>query len=266
MIEPSRVIFYTPSGLKKFKQKLFESVAEHVRAQGGLTVYHKPELLDEAPLDYVPIVGCHPELRSRINAWEASKRTFIYWDRGYLRRIFATWLPRALSGTGYYRWEINAFQMKAIRDVPDDRWRKLATAVFPWHKHGRHIVVALPSDTYHAFHGTWDWADRTIAELKKYTDRPIRVREKLCERPLADDVRAAHALVTHQSNAAVESVIMGCPVFVDPGSTASLVGQTDLSLIETPVYPERAQFLSSLAYSQFCEEELVNGTLWRLLS
>jgi len=85
-------------------------------------------------------------------------------------------------------------------------------------------------------------------------------------RKLHDDLRGAHALVTHGSNAAVEAVFMGCPVFVDPCSAAALVGKTNLDEIEEPIYPDRTAWLHSLSYSQFSEKELVDGTLWRLIT
>ena len=44
------------------------------------------------------------------------------------------------------------------------------------------------------------------------------------------------------------------------------MGQTDFSKIESPVYPERQAWLNSLAYCQFNERELVDGTLWKLLN
>jgi len=61
-------------------------------------------------------------------------------------------------------------------------------------------------------------------------------------------------------------VVMGCPVFVDPDSAASLVGLTDLARIEQPIFPDREPWLRALSYSQFNEAELVDGTLWRLLT
>ena len=73
------------------------------------------------------------------------------------------------------------------------------------------------------------------------------------------------AALGHGSNAAVESVILGTPVFVDRASAAALVGLTDLKQIENPVYPDRQQWLNNLAYNQWNEQELVDGTLWRML-
>lgn len=262
----ARACLFIPGNLKKFKLKLFESVGAHIASGGGRIVHRDPGKLETLPPNMVPIVGCHPELRHLIDHWSATGREFIYWDRGYAKRIFATWLPRPLSGSGYYRWTRNAFQMRSIREVPKDRWRALNIPLAPWSENGRHIVIAKPSATYDAFHRTHDWLDKTVAELKRHTDRPLVIREKLSTVPLAEELRGAHALVTHQSNAAVEAVIMGCPVFVDDGSAASLVGKTDIAEIEHPIYPDRKPWLWSLAYSQYSEDELVNGALWSLLA
>jgi hypothetical protein len=184
---------------------------------------------------------------------------------GIFRRVFATWLPRGENG-GYYRWHLNNFQLSEIRELPNDRFKALKTDVTPWTKGGKHIVMAMPTATYSRFHGLENWTEKTIAELKKYTDRKIITRDKEDKRPLQEDLKGAHALVAHGSIAAVESVICGCPVFVCADSAAALVGQTDISKIETPIYPNRQPWLNSLAYSQFSESELVDGTLWKLLT
>lgn len=261
---PKQAALFIPPGLKKFKLDLFERIGRHIQAAGGRTVRHDEQLLTLLPDDVIPIVGCTPALRPLIDEWQARRREFIYWDRGYCRRVFATWLPRG-EGGGYYRWHRNAYQLRAIRDVPKDRWKAMQTDVGPWATKGKQIVIAAPTVTYSAFHGTHTWTADTVAALKKITDRPIVIREKDSKIPLLDEVRGAHALVTHASNAAVEAVIMGCPVFVHPDSAAALVGKTDISEIETPAYPDRMPWLCSLAYSQFNERELVDGTLWRLL-
>lgn len=264
-VDPAKVALFIPDNLKKFKLKLFNRIGEHILRKGGKVVEHDPTKLLELSDDVIPIVGCHPETRGMADQWKDRGRTFIYWDRGYARRIFATWLPRATDGSGYYRWTIDAFQMQAIRNVPDDRWKALNTPVAPWSKGGRHIVIAAPTATYTAFHRTERWTDEVVNSLAKLTDRPLMIRAKESKRPLPEDLKGAHALISHQSNAAVEAVIMGCPVFVDSGSAAALVGKTDLKEIEAPVYPDRQPWLNSLAYSQFSENELVDGTLWRLI-
>jgi len=258
VIDPRKTCLYIPNGLSRFKQSLFDRIGSKL----GKIVRGKAPELGSLPDDILPIVGCSPELTGLIAKWRETNRTFCYWDRGYARRVFATWLPRGDAG-GYYRWHLNSFQLQKIRDLPCDRWKALKTEVTPWRGGGNHIVVAMPTATYSRFHGLENWTEKTIAELKKHTDRKIITRDKEDKRPLQEDLRGAHALVAHGSIAAVESVICGCPVYVAPDSAASLVGQTDLSKIETPIHPDREPWLRSLSYSQFSESELIDGTLWR---
>lgn len=274
MIDPAKVCLFVPRGLAGFKQKLFDRIGSKIEAAGGRTIRDNHMALNALPDEIIPIVGAAPYLLPLVCKWRARGRTWVGWDRGFVRRVFATWLPRGEDG-GYYRWTINAYQMRRIRDVPDDRWQQLIPGnkvdprkleVLPWQKNGRHIVVAMPSQTYSRSHdGADTWADETLRRLALVTTRQIVVRDKESKRPLQADLEGAHCLVTHGSMAAVEAVICGCPVFVHPDSAAALVGLTDLSKIEMPIYPDREPWFHSLAYSQYSEAELVDGTLWKLL-
>jgi hypothetical protein len=268
MIDPAGVCLFIGPGLRKFKRKLFERIGAHIQKLGGSVIDGDFAAVERLPRDIIPIVGCSPEFAETVPRWQREGRRFIYWDRGYARRVFATWLPRGdeigLPG-GYYRWHCNSYQMQRLRDVPDDRWRALQIELKPWRHGGRHIVVAEPSPTYQAHHRIEGWTARTVAVLKQLTPRPLVLRDKESRIPLGEDCAGAHALITHGSIAAVEAAIMGCPVFVDASSAAALVGLTDLARIEHPIYPERAAWCRSLAYCQFTEAELVDGTLWRLI-
>ncbi len=261
MIDPKKCILYCPPELKKFKLNLFTRVGQQM---AGMT---KDEAdLARLPADMTPIVGCTPRLKPLIDEWRATGRQFIYWDRGYFRRVFATWLPRGENG-GFYRWHLNAFQMQHIRNVPDDRWKAANTPLDPWRKDGRKrkIVIASTLSDYWSLHGCLNWVEETAAYLRSITDRPVIIRDKNSTIPLRDELATAYCLVAHGSIAAIEAVIMGCPVFVHPSCAASLVGLTDFSKIENPIYPDREPWLHSLAYCQFNEKELVDGTLCRLI-
>lgn len=264
MINPKEVCLFIPAGLKKFKLQLFERIGAKIKAAGGQVARHDPELLLKLHESVIPIVGCSVELREIICKWRLENRKFIYWDRGYWCRVFATWLPRGGNG-GMYRWHVGHYQLQEIVDKPGDRLKHCRPPVQPWVKSGKHIVIAQPTATYAKFHQLGDWTDVTLNIISKITDRQIVIRCKESKRSLQADLENAHALVAHGSNAAVEAVILGCPVFVDAVSAASLVGETDLTKIETPVYPDRDAWLRALSYSHFDEQELVNGTLWRLL-
>jgi hypothetical protein len=268
VIHPSQVAFFVPPGLRGFKQDLFDRIGRSIKQVGGRVVEHSFRDLEDLSPAAIPIVGCTYELKPLIAKWRKQGRTWIYWDRGYARRVLATCLPRGDKG-GYYRWHVNRYQMGAIRDVPDDRWRSLKLDLIPWVEHPKgHVVVAAPSRSYCRFHGCESWIADTIDALARVTDRQLVIRDKeqYQRRPIQKDLIGAHALVTHASNAAVESVILGTPVFVHPDSAAALVGLTDLSKIEQPIYPDRHEWLSSLAYCQFSERELTDGTLWRLMA
>jgi len=266
MIDPARCVLFIPAGLKKFKLDLFERIGRRMEALGGKVVRHDINELCRlvGNTDLIPIVGCQPESTIPISKWQDSGKDWIYWDRGYARRVFATWLPRGDNG-GYYRWHLNAYQMQELREVPGDRWDALKTPVAPWQRDGDHIVIANGSHTYDRFHLTEGWLENTVRLVSRHTKRRLLVRDKETQRPLQDDLKGAHCLISHGSIAAVEAVILGCPVFVNSESAAALVGKTDLTEVEAPVYPDRTKWLHSLAYCQFDEAELVDGTLWRLI-
>jgi hypothetical protein len=266
LIDRRQVALFIPPGLKKFKQQLFERIGATI----GRVIRDDPRRLDDLPPDIIPIVGCTPFLRPWIERWTATNKTWIYWDRGYLRRVFATWLPSGADmgiPGGYYRWHINTPQMREIYNVPNDRWKSLRLdgELKPWRKSGRHIVVIDTLPDYWLLFSDLTWVRNTVALLREFTDRPIIVRDKESKVPLYEEIKGAHCVVSHGSIAAVEAVVMGCPVFVAPMSAAALVGKTVLADIENPIYPERQPWLNSLAYCQFNERELVDGTLWRLL-
>lgn len=265
MVDPKQVCLFIPGNLKKFKLNLFERIGRHIEQKGG-RVIRKGNIaaLEALPNEIIPITGCMPELTDIIRKWSSSGRKTIRWDRGYARRVFATWLPRGTNG-GYYRWHVDSFQLRKMRLVPDDRWKALNIPLVPWRKGGRHIVIAAPTPTYEKFHGIETWTDDTVRYLAKHSDRQIVIRHKASNRPLQADLEGAHCLVANGSMAGVEAAILGCPVFDRPENAASLVGLTDLSKIETPIYPDREPWANALAYSQFTEEELTNGVLWQLM-
>lgn len=269
MIDPAKVCLFVPAGLKKFKLALFERIGQRIKDKGGRVINHDAEQLRELPADMMPIVGCQPETTQLIAEWRQAKRPWAYWDRGYFLRWFATSTPKPKSiEESYYRWHLNGFQMRSIAKVPDDRWRALKLEPKPWRKGGRHIVIAAPPKPYVKFHRIEGWLEETLDTIARITDRQlvIRHKEQVLTRPLWMDTDGAHCLVTHGSIAAVESVYFGCPVFVHSDSAAALVGSTNLKDIEKPVYPEREPFFHALAYSQWNERELTDGTLFRMLS
>lgn len=136
-----------------------------------------------------------------------------------------------------------------------------------------------------------DWAVRTIEQIQKYTDRPIIVRAHpgdkdalnylnprlgRCKikfgkrvtlsynKDLVDDLQDCWAAVNYNSSPVVGSAIEGVPIFVtDPDrSQCKEVANTNLSLIETPVMPDRQSWVERLAMFHWSFDELKSGECW----
>lgn len=215
----------------------------------------EPETLSEVPV----VWGVLRESDRIIAQAKARQMYFFYIDHAYFDR-----------GHGKsYRIARNRYEAGAIRKCPPDRLAQLDVEVQPWRKPGREIIVCPPTAYFIEAHGCADWLETTLETLTKSTDRPVVIREKPkpgeTAVPLKTALKTAHALVTHSSNVAIEAACLGTPVFVNPASAAAPVGETDLSKIEEPAYPDREPWLAHLAYNQFSFDEIREGEAWRML-
>jgi len=200
-----------------------------------------------------------------------NQRTFYFMDTGYFGNE-----AKQSNPYGWKYWHRivkNDLQHTEIRKVPEDRFKSFKKPINPWKKDGRKILIAAPDEKPCKFYGIelQDWIDKTVKEIKQYTDRPIEVRQRTKnrrDRVTTDTLQQAldrdvFALVTYNSNAAVESVFHGIPVFtLAPANAASPVGSNDLSKIESPYYADRDKvhdWACSLAYGQVHTSELRSG-------
>jgi hypothetical protein len=179
-------------------------------------------------------------------------RPFWQIDNGFYR-------PAGGSAYGYYRFTYRSMAAILLRDPPRVR-EQLEIAMRPWRREGRHILLALPGRDFGKAMGlpVPRWIAGIVARLRAATDRPVIVRPKGDPTPLFDHLRNCWALVTHSSNVAVDAVIAGVPVFVEPTSPAAPVGRTDFDF-EHPAMPDRAAWWASLMAQQFSLDEMGNG-------
>jgi hypothetical protein len=205
------------------------------------------------------------------NCWN-NNHTFYYMDSGYVGNY--------KSKSNPYGWKMwhrivkNDVQHSDIIERPDDRWKRLDYPIEK-RKQGKHILLVTPSEKPCKFYGIDKdtWIKETIAKIKTYTDRPIVIRDKAPRqqrivRTIFEDLNNCHALVTYQSIAAVESVLYGVPAFTLAPTAADPVCDKDLSLIETPTVQDKDKIYKwacHLAYGQFHNDELKNGTAYRIL-
>ena len=186
---------------------------------------------------------------------------FVFTDMPYWGR----WMGDNRSEC-YWRIIPNNLHCNWVKPYPNDRFNKLNIAIKDWRNNGDHILVCPSSTTMNRFYGQDNWLNETLAKLKKYTDRPIKVRHKprgnktsgprAATIPFEEDVKNAWAVVTLASIAGVEAACLGIPVFTSNESPCAALGNTELSNIESPKLVDRNLWLNTLAYFQYTEDEL----------
>ena len=201
--------------------------------------------------------------------WE-NNHTFYYMDSGYVGNYKSKINPRGYKL--FHRIVKNDVQHNEIIDRPDDRWKRLNQKIHKCKK-GNHILLVTPSEKPCKFYGIDrdTWVKQTIQNIKKYTDRPIVVRDKAPRtkriiNTIFEDLTNAHALVTYQSIAAVESVLFGVPAFTLAPTAADPVCDKDLSLNENPTVQDSDKIYKwacHLAYGQFHINEILDGTAYK---
>ena len=204
-------------------------------------------------------------------------RDFYYVDTGYFGNEKSSSNP---SGWKYWHRIVkNDLQHGEVISRPDDRFKQFNKTFKPWKKDGRKILIAAPDEKPCKFYNTTqqEWIENTINSLKKYTDRPVIVRErapKRIDRITTDTLQSAldndvFALVTFNSVAAVESIFYGIPAFtLAPANAASPVSLQDLSKIENPYYPNEDKLYAwgcHLSYGQFHTSEMASGKALEML-
>lgn len=219
----------------------------------------------------------------------ADANLFLYNDKtnphGYLRYSFNGIFPT----TGIY----------CDTDINPARWQQISKDskihLEDYKTKGHHVLLLLQRNGGWTMNGlsTPDWTLKTVAKLRKYTDRPIVLRphpgDKQAKKymvevtrmlkytrnvkisapdtPLETDLHNAWAVVNHNSSASVGPTIQGYYTFLtDPElSQSKEVANTNLNQIETPKEFDRQSWLERISMFHWKFEELENGEAWNHL-
>jgi hypothetical protein len=184
--------------------------------------------------------------------------------------------------------------------APDpDRWAHIQSQcgiqLQPWRQAGNHILLCLQRDGGWSMAG-WDvvdWAMKNMIEIRKYSDRPIRIRphpgdkkaRKYCERimklcagrglkdigisseahSLVQDFANCWTVVNHNSSPGVAAVIEGIPVILtDPErSQARDVATPGIHRIENPLMLDRDAWIQRISQFHWSHAELQSGACWQ---
>tara|TARA_Y100000592_G_scaffold101078_1_gene185218 strand:- start:1014 stop:1826 length:813 start_codon:yes stop_codon:yes gene_type:complete len=203
---------------------------------------------------------------------EARKHEFWFTDTPYFGRFDNNNL---LPNNHYWRICKNRIHVPYIRGCKADRFEKFGLKIKAPDFKGSYILICPSSNGIHQYLDRPNWTKETIEQIKRYTDRPIKIRDKPRGRgtsgpseatvPLSEDLKDAWCLVTSCSIAAVEAQCMGIPVICDEKSFAKEIGSQQLADIEDPYFVGCEDWLYSLAYQQFTPEEIENGKAVEIL-
>lgn len=208
--------------------------------------------------------------RKQMKACLEKNRDFYYVDTGY----FGNNTKKKM----FHRITKNAMQnIGPVIERPSDRFDATGVSLTKF-RPGHKILLCPPSAKVMLYYelDLDKWLEETIATIKRYTDREIVIRLKKgrAERVVTDTMAMAlgdnvHCLVTFNSIAATEALLLGKPAFTLGPNAAQSLCLSDLSKIETPYIPsldEVRAWACHLAYSQFTELEMRTGMAWKILN
>jgi len=170
----------------------------------------------------------------------------------------------------------------------DTRARHMGLTPLPWRQDGDFILLCGQHDRSEQWKDMprmSSWVYETIEKIRKHTNRKIIFRpHPRCPLPSIEhefknvyrqqpiqtpgsyddyDMRFdnAWATISYSSNPGIHSVLKGIPAFVSPSSIAyDVANDIDfLHDIETPLMPNREQWLNDYAHTEHTVEEISKG-------
>jgi len=224
---------------------------------------------------------------SKIEQLEKHGQEWYYVDVGYLTQPITRYpIPKIHDyDKTYFRIVKGKIHtLEGSKKGGDVRLKELAKKGLPskfenWKGgEGDHILICPSSETVTYKHNNLtqgDWVDRAISQIKKLTNRDIRIRYK--PRPnnewwgkdIKEDLDDCHCLITNMSLSAIDSILEGVPVVCDGRNVAWPVSTRFIQFINDPLKPTKDnvnEWMKLLANNQFTIEEMKNGTAYKVLS
>ena len=137
---------------------------------------------------------------------ELRKHQYWFTDTPYFGRFD----NKNLKPDNHY-WRIckNRIHASFIRHCKADRFEKFGLKIKAPDFKGSYVLVCPSSDGIHNYLDRPNWTEETVAQIKRYTDRPIKLRHKPRGRgtsgpseakvPLSEDLKEAWCVVTSLS-------------------------------------------------------------------
>ncbi len=206
---------------------------------------------------------------------------FFYIDHAYFNAGY---------DRGWLRLAKNHHTMSERQPCDPARWEMYFAAENPissWPRQRNKddvILVLPPTNAVGWMFNAQSWLEDTLAEISKYSDRPIIVRAKPNEphvdengeligmianeshaTSLDEDLQSAHCVVAYNSNSTILASRMGVPVITTQYNPCFSISRTFAQLESDTLWdePPREELFHWLAYNQFHFEEFQNGEAWK---
>ena len=151
--------------------------------------------------------------------------------------------------------------------APANRLKNFTEFPKPWRNTGKTILIVEPGEfAASIMHvNVKSWTESVVAELKKYTDRPIEIRSKINKKTRTSLYKTLlqedyYCTVSINSNSAVESIWAGIPAITLNKHVSNTVTRNNLAQINDLYYGPLGDWLAWLSYCQFTYDELMDGT------
>ena len=230
-------------------------------AARGWTVVETPYRIRRKP-DLVAGYGWRAVMREAHSRWPD---IVLHCDLGFWSR--AQYMKLALGD----RWS-----PVVDRDFDDNRLSVHRVQIRPTRRPGRRVLLCGMSAKAA---GTWNlepeqWERAAVARLVRagakviyrpkptwHGARPIRGAEYDRSRLIGEVLPQVDAVVSHHSNAAIDALAAGLPIYVETGIARpfSVATIEDAVNAQAPDYETRARFLRQVAYHQWTLPEIAAG-------
>jgi hypothetical protein len=253
---------------------VFSAFAKSIEKSGHTTVINNMDA-DVAVIWSMLWTG---RMQSNKKIWEyyrSKNKPVVILEVGALNRnVLWKISVNSIDNTGYYGPINNT----------ESRKNKLKIFEKPW-KQSQNIIIACQnpnSQLWNKMPSNETWVNGIISEIRKYSDRPIIVRnhprnhirlnrkDVILQTPkkiltsydsfdFENSLKSAWAIINYNSNPGVISAINGTPIFVHTTSLAFPVGNLSFSNINHPLTPDRSQWLNDIAYTEWTIDEIESG-------